>query len=451
MRDYVFEIGCKAKGRMRFAVVKDGVELYDYGWKDNVILDQGLDRISDNSWASNLAYLAQGTSNTAATTSQTGLVAEAGARSNTYPSGPFGDGYSFQDMILDPSNAIATMRRTIDGPVFPSGENLEEFGLSHTSTASTNLFNRVVSPSTVVIPPGGQPRITYELSIQVPGVPGLQTVETGNSTGWPIEYTITDITSTVSDFTVTLDEAHHYEAGGKVNIDGTTNYDGEWTIDSIPSSTTIRILDTSNFATESSGTVKNNVRRKFVAVKYGFNSHISLAGLTNPSGSYLGKYFGDSTSSSTSNDSGQNSTHSIFDGNWNGSSGRLGLNIINTKLVAPPTNFPSSWYTTSAFHLGGTQAGRTNMGDNSSGSTPSDGSGYYVTGQSYTNGTFYRDYIFTFGAGIKNFSNINAIMIGQGLSNSSHCAPGYILFEELQRKKNTHTLSITIRRTWGRL
>lgn len=436
---------------MRFAVVKDGVEIADYGWKDNVILDQGLDRIAANSWASNLAYLAQGTDTTPAATSQTGLVAETGARSNTYPSGAFGDGYSLQDMILDPANAIATMRQTIDGPVFPSGANLNEFGLSHTSAASTNLFNRVVSPSTVVIPNGGQPRITYELSIQVPGIPALQATETAGATGWPIEYTITDITSTPTYFTVTVNETHHYETGGKVNIDGTTNYDGEWTIDSIPSSATIRILDTSNFATESSGTVKNNVRRKFVAVKYGFNSHIGLGGLTNPSGSYLGKYFGDTSSSGVTNDSGQSSTHSIFDGNWTNTSGRLGLNIINTKLAAPPTNFPSSWYQTSAFHLGGTETGRTNMGETSNSASPSDSSGYYVSGQSYTNGTFYRDYIFTFGAGIKNFTNINAIMIGQGMNNASHCAPGYILFEELQRKKNTHTLSITIRRTWGRL
>lgn len=436
---------------MRFAVVKDGVEIADYGWKDNVILDQGLDRISDNSWASNLAYLAQGTDTTPAATSQTGLVAETGARSNTYPSGAFGDGYSLQDMILDPSNAIATMRRTIDGPVFPSGANLNEFGLSHTGTASTNLFNRVVSPSTVVIPNGGQPRITYELSIQVPGIPALQTTETAGATGWPIEYTITDITSTPTYFTVTVNEDHHYEIGGKVNIDGTTNYDGEWTIDSIPSSATIRILDTSNFATESSGTVKNNVRRKFVAVKYGFNSHINLSSVTNPSGTSLGRYFGNNSNNNGSSDSGTSTECNIYDGNWRNTSGRLGLNIINTKLVNPPTNFPSHWVATSAYHLGGTQSGRTSMGETSNSASPSDSSGYYVSGQSYTNGTFYRDYIFTFGASIKNFSNINAIMIGQGAASASPCAPGYILFEELQRKKNTHTLSITIRRTWGRL
>src|SRR5690606_20998755 len=122
-----------------------------------------------------------------------------------------------------------------------------------------------------------------------------------------------------------------------------------------PSSTTIRILDNSNFAQESSGTVKNNVRRKFVAVKYGFTSHIDLSSVTNPSGSSLGRYFGSNLSAAGTTSSGTLTECNIFDGNWMNTSGRLGINIKNTKLVNPPTNFPSHWVTTDAYHLGGTQ------------------------------------------------------------------------------------------------
>lgn len=446
----VLEMTCAAKGRMKFAVVVDGEEVADYGWKDNVILDQGLDRIASASWASNIAYLAQGLNDTPAATNQTGLIQEYGTRSNTYPNYLFDDGYASQDMILVPASAIAIMRRTIDGVIFASGATLKEFALSHTSTAGQNTFNRVVPNAPVVIPPGGQPRITYELSIQVPGVSSLQPTVSGGSTGWPYEYTITNISSTSAYFDVTLNESHHYLSGGKINILDTTNYNGEYTIYSIPNASSFRVLDINEYAGESSGKAKNNVKRKFVAVSYGFTSHTDLYYPSNPANNGVGMFFG-TGSPYWQNVSGVGNNITPFDGTWGNLTSWLGIGIKNISYVSLPTFFPSALYGTQANHLLGTQTGRTDMMDYHTNASPSDAYGYRVLGQTYIPGSFYMDYIFTFGAAVKNFNNINAILVGQGSGNTSVGSPAYFLFEEPQRKKNTHTLTITIRRIWGRM
>lgn len=456
-RDYVFEAHCSTKGRMKlFEINPRGAVQKETPWIDNLILDSGLDQMSTNAWANMIKVMKYGDDGTTSTTSMTNLQNELG-RSITVPSYDFGDGYKGRDVILDPSNAIATMRQTIDSAVFGSTTTVREIGFGWDNATGNNLFNRVVPPGGIVVNSGNQLRAVYELSIQVPGIPALQSTESGGSTGWPIEYTVTDITSSPTYFDVTTSIANHYVSGGKINISGTTNYDGEWTINSKPSASVCRILDTNNFAQESSGTVKNNAKRKFVSVKYNFGAHFSLSGWTNPSGSDLGRYFAcNDNSSATSVGGGDNSVNSsdayrgFFDGAVS-SAYYHAANIIDTTLVNAPSNFPSHWNATSAYHLGGTQTGRTNL--NGIYNTASDTNGFGVVGQTYTNGNFYRDYVYTFATGIKNFSNINCIILSKGERSGGNTSTptAYILFEELQRKLNTHQLSITIRRSWGRM
>lgn len=457
-RDYVYEVGCKAKGRMQFMEIANGKDIVKRtDWHDNMILDSGLDQISSNSWANMIKVMKWGDDGTATNSSMTNLQNELG-RSVTVTSYDFGDGYKGRDVILDPANGLVTLRQSIDSSVFGSTTTVREVGFGWANATGNNVFSRVVPSGGFIVNSGNQFRGVYELTIQVPGISALQTTETGDATGWPVEYSVTDITSTPTYFTVTTSVNHHYVSGGKINIAGTTNYNGEFTISSIPAANQIRVLDANNFSGEATGTVKNNVRRKFVAVKYSLSSHFRLdSGWTNPNGANLGRYFGcNSQGSNTSALGGidainaDDSYRGFFDGAAS-SSYYHALNIKNTVLVNPPTNFPSHWTQTIAYHLGGTQTGRTDMASGISAFTDANGAG--VIGQTYTPGSFYRDYVYTIPTAVKNFSNINCIILSKGDSfiGSNQEPSGYIVFEELQRKLSTHQLVITIRRIWGRL
>lgn len=151
---------------------------------------------------------------------QVGLATEA-KRTNTYPSYTYTDGRGASaSWGVGGPPAVLTLRRTYDFTAEVGSVNYTEIGISPTATAGNNLFSRILLAGAVTVASGQQLRITYELAITIAGTtrPSQTLPSTGG--GWPYTYNISSISSTGSDFTVTTSAAHHYVAGGIINIAG---------------------------------------------------------------------------------------------------------------------------------------------------------------------------------------------------------------------------------------
>lgn len=88
-----------------------------------------------------------------------------------------------------------------------------------TISVETALFSRIKLASAINLVADQQLRFTYNLTLQIAGVPGVteSTVE-GDSVGWPVEYAISNITTNGAKMVVTTTAAHHYVVGGQVNL-----------------------------------------------------------------------------------------------------------------------------------------------------------------------------------------------------------------------------------------
>lgn len=225
-----------------------------------------------------------------------------------------------------------------------------------------------------------------------------------------------------------------------------TWYDGDdYTIASTPTTTTIRITNaTSIAAAGEDGTAYNNVNRTWIAVSYGI-APPTPGGYGAPTAAMARAIGG----AGKSNDGASTLYDGIHDGSSSGS--RDGWILIPASHPSVlPNDFPQ-------FYGQSTTSGTWHAA-NENGTVQSPSVTNVLTSaatdtadpESYTNGTFYRDHIFFFGAGSANFSDIK--MIGFGISNSpfNPSVQGYFLFEEPQRKKNTYSLTLTVRRSWGR-
>ena len=80
---------------------------------------------------------------------------------------------------------VRTLKRTFDFSAEVSPQNYTELGWSYTNTAGSNLFSRVlITGGTVSVLASQQLRVVYELSILV--TPNTARAETAPITGWPV-------------------------------------------------------------------------------------------------------------------------------------------------------------------------------------------------------------------------------------------------------------------------
>lgn len=473
---------------------------------------------------------------------QTGLITETD-RSATTATFTDDDGKPSNTCYRDDVNALVTLRRCVDLPEQVSSRNYTEIGVSHTTTPGANLFSRILLSGAVTVLAGQQLRVKYELTIKVGHalVADQITVE-GGITGWPRPYNIESITSSGAAWTMTLDEAHHYSAGGKININGALRpkatltaasstvsdftitaaghgrspgdsiviegvtpsgyngtftvasvsgdditvtsalnpgtgtvlgtvrqatpspwYDGEHTIASVTSTTVVITSALSIAAAGASGTAYNNTKRKLVCFNAGIQPTGGSTGSTFLNGMDRYDYgvMGLDTPSialSPSPAPGINDYHTFTN---------LALVVAANVSAFRPLGFPRAWYgaTFSPSNYGNTQS----SGSKCVNDTPAAdiGATYHgapsttarVAVSAYTAGNFYQDTVFTFTAGEANLNTIKQVLIGAGwpsyafyIGNGSDAVTpqAYIDFEEPQRKDNTHKLTFTVRRSWGR-
>lgn len=163
---------------------------------------------------------------------QTGLAAEV-KRSNSYPTYLWDDGDSSQGYRVNGKDAavavdadwatgIATIRRSYDFSVESGGPvNYTEIGLSYTATAGNNLFNRIVLAGAVTVANTQLLRVEVEVTMTQANAVSQPTIET-EIPGWPRPYDIVSAVASGSALTITVDEAHHYLAGGNIRLSGIT-------------------------------------------------------------------------------------------------------------------------------------------------------------------------------------------------------------------------------------
>lgn len=239
---------------------------------------------------------------------QTGLAAEV-KRTNTIPSYLWDDGdssFGYRVNQVDAAVAsasdwatgIGTIRRSFDFASEAAGSvNYTEIGLSYTATPGNNLFNRIVLAGTVTVADTQLLRVEVEVTMAQANCVSPPTIET-EIPGWPRPYDIVSAAASGSALTITVDEAHHYLAGGNIRLSGITRpriaisaassnattmtitavghglapaddiiveevtptgYNGKWTVATAPNADTLTITSAADPGT---GTVFGNVREQ---------------------------------------------------------------------------------------------------------------------------------------------------------------------------------------------
>jgi hypothetical protein len=159
------------------AIRPDGSERIVADWFDNLVLDNGLNRIGTEGIASTAVI---GSGNSAPTNGQSTLVTLVGATTNT----PFADVKG-----TDLANGFAYVRRTFRFAAGVAAGNLAEVGIGW---ASNNLFSRALirdgggTPTTVTVLSDEVLDVVYELRVYWPTTDNVTTVNIGGT-----DYTVT--------------------------------------------------------------------------------------------------------------------------------------------------------------------------------------------------------------------------------------------------------------------
>ena len=180
MNSNIVTIGGSVSGKYTLSVIRNGEEIFPFGKEplQNLVLNSGLDNIlifSGNSainqspsplvgpFSQLMSYCRAGSSTTPAEVSQTGLISQLKSTS-TYLSGSSYNGTTY-DTIL----GTATHKRTYDfaAEVGPAAYN--EIGIGP-SASGTDMFSRMVLPSTVNCIAGDNLRVTYQMTVSIPMV-----------------------------------------------------------------------------------------------------------------------------------------------------------------------------------------------------------------------------------------------------------------------------------------
>jgi hypothetical protein len=272
-----------ASGRVRCRVLNaDGSLAKDYGWQKNLILDSGLDYFvyssapltdrlvscnagtgtTPNKRAEDGTYSQSGTTVTRDTGTGTFVVGDVGKRIR-FSTGEqakitaFGSSTS---VTVDKTQTVAAttleifntdaqylatyvkgtstlsaeagantytrdsgtgdmmLQKTWNFTAESGSVNYTELGIA-SNVGATPHFSRILLDSAVSLTTGQQLVVTYQLTLTEEG-PIVADNRDITISGWPYEYTIESITSTGSNFTVTLNKAHHFPVAGEVTIAG---------------------------------------------------------------------------------------------------------------------------------------------------------------------------------------------------------------------------------------
>ena len=168
--------GYKLRGRVRPQVfdARTGVLLHDQGWRDNLILDAGLDMIASNLIANCFKYGHLGTGSGAVSAANTTLKVW-GKRTAVYGNGDGattfnGDTITFQRSFLFSAETGAV--------------TFSEFGTSPTNVDNAPLFNRVVL-TPLTLGSGQQAKITLAVDVTLSPHTTSQVYGGDVITGWP--------------------------------------------------------------------------------------------------------------------------------------------------------------------------------------------------------------------------------------------------------------------------
>jgi len=152
---------------------------------------------------------------------QTGLTTETKRSTNEPTFIDDDDGFASQHTRFDATAGTMTFRTTKDFTEEVGSVNYTEVGMSSSATVASNLFSRMLLSGAVTVGIGQLLRLKYELTVSVAGhAVATQTTVDGGITGWPLPYNIVSIVSNGTYWDVTLNETHHFLAGGKINISG---------------------------------------------------------------------------------------------------------------------------------------------------------------------------------------------------------------------------------------
>lgn len=415
---------------------------------------------------------------------QTGLAVEA-KRSNTYPSFTAADGLASQGHHPNQTAQKMRVRRTFDFSAEVSDTNYTEIGVSPSGSSGNNLFARILLSGAVTVLSGQQLRVQYDLILQCANIQTHPTSTLAIS-GWPVPFSIASITASGSAWTVTTTTAHNFATGGKINIAGaltpkiavvaatstpsdftiTTGashgrsvgdsitledmvpsaYNGTWTVATVGSSTVLTVTTTANPGT---GTAFGTLRLAtpspwFDGTDYTIASTPTsttftiTSAITPPAAGASGTVY-------------NNLKAAYYAACW-------GIGPYYPNIVAASNRAFLEMPSSVAVH-GFSDGKKTPIAFTSDiSSAPAYTNRVNPTAtvkSSYTNGNWFQDHISTFDAGTLNYTNVQSFVIaaGNSLSFASDSASSscLIVLEEPQLKANTHSLAITIRRSWNRV
>lgn len=365
-----------------------------------------------------------------------------------------------QGFFPDLTAGTMTMRSTVDFLAEVGTVNYTEVGMGW-AAGPNNLFSIINLAAPITVNATEKLRVQYNLVLTVPFTAVRPTNRTLNIAGWPFPYSITGITSSPTNFTVTTNINHHYLAAGKVNIQGAAvgAYDGEWTIASVTANTFTITSSINPGVAGAGGTVINNLKAGIQCCRWGFNAGISPGSNNyrnwnvNNTGAGWPVTNGNPGMAPDALNSAQgalasNINQTSLSGLWNMQSGTSTITSGQLRAVAyfglvTVTPGAAEWSMGGSTQIG--EAVRTpNTHDN----------------LAYSSGDFYMDTVSTYEPGHANVSDIRSVFIAgsvsAGLPAGSNSAPLsvaaiLIQFEEPQRKRNDATLTFTVRRSWSRL
>lgn len=424
---------------------------------------------------------------------QTGLVTEV-VRTNTYPQFTNTDGNNSQSLILDQPNQKATIRRTYDFAAEVSAKNYTEVGVSPVVTVAANLFSRILLAGTVSVGIGQQLRVEYDLVLQFSNITSNPT-STLAITGWPVAYNVQSITASGTAFTVTFTAAHHFLASGQLNLAGTTP--PLFTLSAATSNSTTMTLTTTSAHGRTTGDsvvvvgmTPSGYNGTWTCAAGTTGSTIVITSAANPgTGTVFGTvrlatpgtwYDGTWTIASVT------STTCVITSTLNpGPAGLNGTGFNNTVAQYYPvawgidqpqssgagfvTYFPSLYNSAqclgmfdgpSVLHMTGFTNGVQTAPTFAATYTMANTTVRDSVTSTYTNGNFYRDDVNVFNAGTLNLSNIRSFgIVGLTLTSSNLSAlvtiagvAGMIVnLQQPQIKTSTNKLTLTIRKSWGRV
>lgn len=344
------------------------------------------------------------------------------------------DGRASNGVLRNSNTGVFNNRRTWDGPIETVAKTYRTFGLcsnSNNGVACGVIVDASATPVSVAI--GKQVRFTYDFEVTHAGFSAASIaaqVNTGTLTGWPEVYSISGIVNNGASFTITTTAAHHFVATGtrKINVAGSSaHFNGEWTVGSVTSTTIVINSTVVGANAGAGGTVYNNVKRTFRMLGSPIMqpANVALDGFLDPNYNSTNATKGDYVAAAY-----HPTVAPIF----------FLENNISPAIPTAGTGAVVYWDTSGNTYV---------VGSGSSQGVVAHGynSGQAATGvlASYVPWSFYRDATATFTAAQGNGTAIRRL-----LYQASNIVICYWLFEEPQLKKNTHTLAVTLRRSWGR-